>query len=395
MPERPEEPGVHDHQRGQDVFHDPRKRTYFNPEGAHLPLRSAIAAATLDRARAYRMSRIREKLAEHDCVALLLYDPVNIRYAFDSSNQGVWTAHNATRYALVVADGPGIIFEFAGCEHLNIGLPAVDEIRRAKDWLYLFSGEHVQTRAGAWADEIVDILACAGKNRRLAVDKLEPMGVFALQQRGIDIVEGQELTERARAIKSADEVELMRWTIRVCEAGMARMYEISEPGRMEREIWAELHFENARSGGEWLETKLLAAGPRTNPWFQECSDYVVQRGDMISFDTDMIGPYGYCADLSRSWTCGHVHMTAKQRELYQTALEQIHHNLALLKPGLTFCEFNERSWRIPDKHRAYRYPVAVHGVGMADEWPMVLLSPDFERNHGVNLRKTWLSTLRA
>lgn len=148
MPERPEEPGVHDHQRGQDVFHDPRKRTYFNPEGAHLPLRSAIAAATLDRARAYRMSRIREKLAEHDCVALLLYDPVNIRYAFDSSNQGVWTAHNATRYALVVADGPGIIFEFAGCEHLNIGLPAVDEIRRAKDWLYLFSGEHVQSRAG-------------------------------------------------------------------------------------------------------------------------------------------------------------------------------------------------------------------------------------------------------
>lgn len=208
------------------------------------------------------------------------------------------------------------------------------------------------------------------------------MGVFALQQRGIDIVEGQELTERARAIKSADEVELMRWTIRVCEAGMARMYEISEPGRMEREIWAELHFENARSGGEWLETKLLAAGPRTNPWFQECSDYVVQRGDMISFDTDMIGPYGYCADLSRSWTCGHVRMTPKQRELYKTALEQIHHNLALLKPGLTFHEFNERSWRVPEKHILYRYPVAVHGVGMADEWPMVLLHPDFERSHG-------------
>src|SRR4029078_6259473 len=81
----------------------------------------------------------------------------------------------------------------------------------------------------------------------------------------------------------------------------------------EQEIWAELHFENARSGGQWLETKLLTAGARTNPWYQECSDHVIELGDMIAFDTDMVGPYGYCADISRSWTCGHVAMTPKER----------------------------------------------------------------------------------
>ena len=64
----------------------------------------------------------------------------------------------------------------------------------------------------------------------------------------------------------------MRWTIRVAEAAMARMYEASEPGVTEREIWAILHHENARSGGDWIETKMLTSGPRTNPWFQECSD---------------------------------------------------------------------------------------------------------------------------
>jgi len=82
------------------------------------------------------------------------------------------------------------------------------------------------------------------------------------------------------------------------------MYEVSEPGRTEREVWAELHYENARSGGEWLETKLLTAGPRTNPWYTECSDAVMELGDMIAFDTDMIGPYGYCADLSRPGPAG-------------------------------------------------------------------------------------------
>ena len=102
---------------------------------------------------------------------------------------------------------------------------------------------------------------------------------------------------------------------------------------------------------------------------------------MISFDTDIIGPYGYCADLSRSWTCGHTKMTAKQSEPYAKALDQIEHNLALLRPGLSFAEFNEKSWQIPEKHQPYRYTLALHGVGMADEWPCVLLHPDFDQGY--------------
>ena len=147
---------------------------------------------------------------------------------------------------------------------------------------------------------------------------------------------------------------------------MARMYEHSLPGKTENEIWAELHYENIRSGGEWIETRLLAAGERTNPWFQECSDHVGKRGDMLAFDTDMIGPYGYCADLSRSWTVGHTRMSNTQRELYAAALEQIHHNVELLKPGLSFREFNEKSWRIPEQ-----IPGAAifGGAATASAWP--------------------------
>jgi len=364
-----------------DVFKDDRKSAYLNPEGADRPLKSPISEVVLNGARQYRIGRLRKLLKAHECDGLLLYDPINIRYAFDSSNMAVWTAHNATRYALILADGPGIMFEFSGCEHLNAGLIGVDEIRNARSWIYLISGEHLEQHVARWADEIASTLGAGNRKRRLAVDKVEPLGVHALVQRNVEIVEGQQITERGRSIKNADEIELMRWTIRVCEAGMARMYEASEPGRTEREIWAELHYENARSGGEWLETKLLTAGARTNPWFNECSDHIVRKGEMISFDTDMIGPYGYCADLSRSWTCGHVAMTGKQRQLYASALEQIDHNLALIKPGLDFAEFNERSWKIPEKYLPYRYTLAVHGTGMADEWPVVFLHPDFAENH--------------
>jgi len=361
------------------VFSDPRKREYLNPEGADKPLKSPLPQSTLDAARAYRIGRLRAQMDANDCAGLLLYDPINIRYAFDVSNMQVWTAHNPVRFALILNGGPGIMFEFRSSPHLCDGLPAVDEVRSAIAWDYMSAGGRSEEFAARWAAEIADLLNThGGGNRRLAIDKCEVAGLEALASLGTDCVEGRAMTEHARAIKSADELDLMQWTIRVCEAGMARIHENSLPGRTEQELWAELHFENARSGGEWLETRLLTCGARTNPWYSECSDYVCREGEMISFDTDMIGPYGYCADLSRSWTCGHTAMTETQRRLYATAREQIDHNLSILHAGLDFREFNERSWRIPEKHQPYRYTIALHGVGMADEWPIVPLHPDFD-----------------
>jgi Xaa-Pro aminopeptidase len=361
------------------IFKDLRKREYLNPAGADVPLRSPLSPQVLERARSYRLGRLRDQLARRDCAAILLYDPINIRYALDACNMQLWAAHNAVRYALIINGGPAIMFECKDNDHIIRGLPGIDEIRTATSWIYMTASDRIEERVKRWADEIADIVVShGGGNRRIAIDKIEPLGLKALESRGLVYVEGQELTEKARIIKSADEIELMRWTVRVCEAGMARMYENSLPGKTEQEIWAELHYENARSGGEWIETRLLTAGARTNPWYTECSDYVVREGEMISFDTDMIGPYGYCADLSRSWTCGHTRMSNQQRALYGLALENINHNKELLKPGLSFAEFNEKSWRIPERNQPFRYSLAVHGVGLADEWPSVPLHTDFE-----------------
>jgi Xaa-Pro aminopeptidase len=365
------------------VFKDERKRTFLNAEGADKPLKSPLPQSTLDRARAFRLQRLRDEMARQDVAGLLLYDPVNIRYAFDCSNMSIWTAHNPIRYALILNGGPGIMFEFKGCEHLNDGLPGVDEVRNAIGWMFMTAGDRAEERLQPWAQEIADLVKqYGGGNMRLGVDRMEPEGVHALEAHGVQILDGGQITETARAIKSAEEIDLMRWTIRVCEAGMARIYEHSVPGVTEQELWAHLHFENARSGGEWLETKLLTCGPNTNPWYKECSQRECQMGEMISFDTDMIGPYGYCADLSRSWTCGYVPMNDTQKRLYSAAREQIEHNMALLQPGLSFAEFNAKSWQIPEAYVPYRYSLAAHGVGMADEWPVVALHPDFESNHG-------------
>ena len=71
-------------------------------------------------------------------------------------------------------------------------------------------------------------------------------------------------------------------------------------------------------------------------------------------------------------------MTNKQHELYLAAVNQINHNVSILKAGMTFVEFNEKQWVIPEKYVARRYSCAIHGVGLADEYPGVPLGPDFD-----------------
>src|SRR5438105_14865020 len=137
-----------------EIFKDIRKQQYLNAEGADKPLSSPIPLATLEKARAWRKRRLVEKLHEHDCAAILLYDPINIRYALDVSNMQLWSAHNPCNYALVGADGYAIAFEYGKSEHLAKGLETVDEVRTAVGWFYFTAGTRVPERVEKWADEI-------------------------------------------------------------------------------------------------------------------------------------------------------------------------------------------------------------------------------------------------
>ena len=72
--------------------------------------------------------------------------------------------------------------------------------------------------------------------------------------------------------------------------------------------------------------------------------------------------------------------------------QQIAHNTALLEPGITFREFCERSWRIPERYQANRGS-ALHGIGLADEYPSLpnlqdiasLAEPDARIEAGMTL----------
>jgi len=202
--------------------------------------------------------------------------------------------------------------------------------------------------------------------------------VQALKEQGVQVERGQSIVEVARAVKTSLDLVQMEQALAVAEPGIAKMRGQLRPGITERELWSYLHQVNIASGGEWIETRLLNSGERTNPWFQESSDRVIGPGDFVAFDTDLIGPHGYCANISRTFFCHPGRPSDDQRRLYRAAYEQIQHNLGLVKPGISFREFAERSWHIPDEFVANRYPMIAHGVGMGDEYPSIAREMDWD-----------------
>jgi Xaa-Pro dipeptidase len=348
-----------------------------------LGLRDHTGQPDMAALRAYRLERTREQLRLRDYAGCLLFDPINIRYATGARNMTVWTLHNAARYCFIPTEGPVTLFDFHGCEHLSDGLETIDEVRKTTSWYYFGAGSRMAERANKWAKEVADLTRThGGGNRRLALDHCDPLGFTALTNEGIEVHDAQAPLEMARAIKSPDEIALMGASIAVTEAGIAAMREALRPGMTENALWALLHEANIRLGGEWIETRLLASGGRTNPWFHESSDRIIRPGELVAFDTDLIGPFGYCADISRTFFCGPGKPTDEQRALYGLALEQIHYNMELLKPGLGFRELAEKAWRIPNAYWGNRYSVVVHGVGMADEYPHVGHIDEFTHGMG-------------
>lgn len=332
----------------------------------------------LDAIRSYRLARVRQTLAGLGYDGLLLYDPVNIRYATDSTNMQVWVAHNPTRYVYVATDGPVVLWDYATSEHLTAHLSLIDEIRTATQWMYMFAGAEYAAAAKRWAGEIAELVRTSGRGAmRIAVDRANPIAIHALEGEGVSIGNGEEVMELARSIKSADEIDALRCAIAACDRAVHAMHGALRPGLTENALWSILHSENIIRFGEWIETRLLSSGPRTNPWFQESSSRVIEAGDLVAFDTDLIGAYGMCVDMSRTWLSGGGEATGEQRRTWEIARDQLEHNVALLRPGITFEELTFRA-AAPPSDRYRRYSVVYHGVGLADEWPSIYFPESWE-----------------
>lgn len=338
---------------------------------------AGLAQPDLAAMRDFRWRRLTAHVNARDYGGLLMFDPLNIRYATDTTNMQLWNAHNPFRAVLLCADGHMVIWDYKNAPFLSDFNPLVRERRSGASMYYFATGDATEAAAGHFAAEVAELIAAhAGANRRLAVDKIQIHGLRALEAAGLAIMDGEEVTERARAVKGKDEIAAMRCASHACEQAMAAMERaardgIARGGMTENDVWAVLHAENIRRGGEWIETRLLASGVRTNPWFQECGPREVGENEILAFDTDLIGCYGICVDVSRTWWIGPGKPRADMVEAMKVAMEHIATNMAMLKPGVAIRDLIHSGHRLPELYQKQKYSCMFHGVGLCDEWPHV------------------------
>ncbi len=345
---------------------------------ALLDRTSEDAGIDLVAVRAWRQGRVRREMATRGIDAVILMDPVNIRYATGARNMQVFSMRNGpSRYLVMTADR-SILYEFSGALHLPGGLETIDEVRPAVTASFVAAGPHIAEREKLWAQEMAATLrALAGDRPRVGIERMNGGTVLALAEVGIHLVDAQEPVEMARAIKSAEEMKCVNASLRATERGVADLRAAIRPGLTEAELWSVLHRSIIAQNGDYVETRLLNSGARTNPWFQETGDKVIGANELIALDTDVVGCHGYYSDFSRTFHAGPDRPTAQQRDLYKVAHEQVHHNMKILRPGLSFRDYADAAWDIPAKYHANRYYLSAHGCGMTGEYPYLYHRGDF------------------
>ena len=355
----------------------PTKLAYDEWQSAGLTL------PNLPRMREYRWKRLTDHIVKRGYGGLLLFDPLNIRYATDSTNMQLWNTHNPFRAVLLCSDGYMVIWDYKNSPFLSEFNPLVREQRSGADFFYFDRGDKIDIAADKFSNEVRTLIAeHSQKNMRLAVDKIMLHGLRSLEAQGFEIMEGEEVTEKCRSVKGEDEILAMRCASAACENAVAIMEkqarsEVPKGNTSEDDIWAILHAENIKRGGEWIETRLLASGPRTNPWFQECGPRIVQNNEIVAFDTDLVGSYGICVDISRTWWIGDRSPRPDMVYAMQHAYEHIATNMELLGPGVHMSELTFNSHTLDANFQKGKYGCLMHGVGLCDEWPLIAYPDKF------------------
>jgi len=327
--------------------------------------------------RAGRLERLRSMMRERDYAALLLFDPNNQRYATGSRNMFGYFLRNSTRYFFVPTEGPIILFEYPQSAHVSTCLETVQEARNSKIVWSSVAGRDGDT-ARPFAEEIAGLVREHGRgSKKLGLDRCGHLQALALERAGCTVTDCQQEILHVRRIKSDEEIACLRLSMAASESAVAAVREAVRPGVSEQELFALMYGEVIRQGGEFIETRLLTSGPRTNPWFNESSGRRLRPGELVALDTDVIGCFGYFSDFSRSFHCGPGRPTPYQKMLYQLAYEQIQHNIGIIKPGLAYREVSELAWKIPGPFVERRYTSVMHGVGLHGETPFIAHAQDF------------------
>jgi Xaa-Pro aminopeptidase len=321
-----------------------------------------------DRLRTDRLGRISSMLAESELGALLCFDMTNIRY-ITATHIGTWAQDKLNRFCLLPQGDEPIMWDFgSAARHHQLYNPWLGDGR---------SRAGISTLRGAMAPEARRAENVAEKIRvelaerdllseAIGVDAAEPAVLFALQDAGIKVVDGQQLMQRARVIKSQDEITLLNTACMMVDAAYEELYRAMRPGMRENECVGLVNKVLYELGSEFVEGVNAISGERCNPHPHVFTDRHLRPGDPAYFDI-LHSFMGYRTCYYRTFAVGSASRSLV--DAYKRCRYYLDAAIAMIRPGVTTGDVvklwpRAEEFGFADEEAAFALQFG-HGVGLA------------------------------
>jgi Xaa-Pro aminopeptidase len=398
----------------------------------------------VDRLREERLGRISGLLAQSDVGALLCFDMVNIRY-ITATHIGTWAQDKLNRFCLLPQDDQPIMWDFgSAARHHQLYNPWLGDGRsragistlrgamlpaagRAEDVarkirreleerdllnepvgvdavepavLFALQAEGIQVVDGQQLMQEARVIKTQDEisllnHACMMVDAVEPAVLFALQAEGIQVVDGQQLMQEARVIKTQDEISLLNHACMMVDAAYEELYRAMKPGMRENECVALVNKVLYDMGSEHVEGVNAISGERCNPHPHVYTDRALRPGDPAYFDI-LHSFMGYRTCYYRTFAVASA--SKPLVDAYRRCRYYLDAAIELIRPGATTADVvsvwpRAEEFGFPDEEAAFALQFG-HGVGLSI-WEKPIFSRLVSLDHPEEIREGMVFALET
>jgi len=323
--------------------------------------------ARYDRLRDERLARAKRALAASELGALLCFDMSNIRY-LTATHIGTWASDKLNRFCLLPQGDEPIMWDFgSAARHHQLYNPWLG-LERSRAGISTMRG--AMSPASGRAENVAGKIRVELEQRGLldqpvGVDAVEPAVLFALQREGIQVVDGQQLMQETRMIKTQDEITLLNMACSMVDGAYEELYQMMRAGVRENDCVALVNQVLYSMGSEFVEGVNAISGERCSPHPHVFTDRALRPGDPVYFD--ILHSYmGYRTCYYRTFAIGSG--SKSLRDAYKRCRYYLDAAIAMIRPGVTTADVvslwpRAQEFGFPDEEAAFALQFG-HGVGL-------------------------------
>jgi len=319
--------------------------------------------------------------------AMVLRIPENVTYL-----SGAWSGRGLTYLIFPAEKDPVLIhpdsetapstwvsdlrfYKWEDFEHLGSSLEVgTDMVRKSLSELGLAAGTIGVEQS--WESVL-------GTPLRYEMNVLGQNTLAALRSKlvGCNLKDASDLLIRARAIKTEEEVKMLRKANRIARVGLETFRENLESGLSEIDLSTEIEHEIVKVGVMKHRAKHVVAyaSVTSGPSTAEAYKYLVgntrrrmRRGDLAMLELDVVAD-GYSSDTTRTFVVGKP--TKKQKQLLESVLDAETSAISSIEPDTSAAEIARISIEAISRHGLSAYLVhrLGHGIGVGVHEPIPAL----------------------